>query len=259
MTGARAPGGGSAWQRWLRRPRDLWLRRAVFQVHLWSGIALGLYVFFVSVTGSVLVYRNELYVAAIPDQDAMRLVSTLIELHDTLLAGPAGRKLNGVGALAVLLLAVTGLVVWWPGLARWRRGLTLHRGVGWKRLVYDLHAMVGFWTFVFIAMFAVSGAYLCFPDTFHAWADRLDPPTATNAGQRFVDDALYWLAFSHFGRINGIGLPCDGPGLCDQAVKAAWAVVGLAPAAMFATGATMWWNRVLRRKLASLRERTAGR
>jgi uncharacterized iron-regulated membrane protein len=246
---------GTAWQRWLRQPQKLWLRKAAFQVHLWSGIGLGLYVLFISVTGSVLVYRNELYVAAIPDERAMRFVSTLIELHDTLLAGATGRKVNGVGALAVLLVALTGLFIWWPGLSRWRRGLTLHRGVGWKRFVYDLHSMVGFWAFGFIAVFAVSGVYLCFPETFHTLADRLEPPTEANAGERFVDDALYWIAFLHFGRINGIGLACDGPGLCDQTIKAIWAVFGLAPAVMFATGATMWWNRVLRRALASLRAR----
>ena len=57
----------SAWQRWVRQPQKVWLRRAIFQVHLWAGIGLGLYVFFISVTGSVLVYRNELYVAVTPD------------------------------------------------------------------------------------------------------------------------------------------------------------------------------------------------
>ena len=38
----------------------------LFQVHLWSGITLGLYILMISVTGSVLVYRNELYMAATP-------------------------------------------------------------------------------------------------------------------------------------------------------------------------------------------------
>jgi len=56
----------SAWQRWVRQPQKVWLRRALFQVHLWSGIGLGLYVFFISVTGSVLVYCNELYEWATP-------------------------------------------------------------------------------------------------------------------------------------------------------------------------------------------------
>src|SRR5262249_9618446 len=49
------------------QPQATWLRRSVFQLHLWSGIAIGLYVLLVSVPGSVLVYRNELYRAATPD------------------------------------------------------------------------------------------------------------------------------------------------------------------------------------------------
>src|SRR5438132_11058514 len=55
------------WQRWLRQPQNIWLRRALFQVHLWSGIAIGLYILTISVTGSVVVYRNELYRAATPE------------------------------------------------------------------------------------------------------------------------------------------------------------------------------------------------
>ena len=57
----------TGWQRWVRQPQKIWLRRALFQVHLWSGIVIGLYVFMISVTGSVLVYSNELYRAATPE------------------------------------------------------------------------------------------------------------------------------------------------------------------------------------------------
>lgn len=67
-----------------------------------------------------------------------------------------------------------------------------------------------------------------------------------NAGFRISDRVIYWLAYLHFGRINGIGIPCSGPGFCDQMTKATWAVFGLAPAATFVTGTLMWWNRVLR-------------
>jgi uncharacterized iron-regulated membrane protein len=48
------------WEQWVHRPKSLWLRRALFQVHLWLGLALGLYVVVLSVTGSALVYRVEL-------------------------------------------------------------------------------------------------------------------------------------------------------------------------------------------------------
>jgi uncharacterized iron-regulated membrane protein len=64
--------------------------------------------------------------------------------------------------------------------------------------------------------------------------------------QRFVDQAMYWLAYLHFGRLGGRGISWCGRGLCDSTTKAIWAFFGLAPAAMFVTGAIMWWNRVLR-------------
>jgi hypothetical protein len=77
------------WARWVRQPQRIWLRRALFQVHLWSGIAIGLYIFMISVTGSVLVYRNELFVAS---PRVMRATFWLLDLHDNLLAGETGRR-----------------------------------------------------------------------------------------------------------------------------------------------------------------------
>lgn len=235
----------TALQRWVRQPQRVWLRRALFQVHLWSGIGLGLYILFISVTGSVLVYRNELYAAATTQSD-MRLVSTLIDLHADLLGGSTGRLVNGMGALAVLLSGVTGLVIWWPGAKRWRRSLTLKRGVNWKRSNWDLHSAVGIWSVGFILIFAVSGIYLSFPGPFQELADWLDAGADGGGGDFLFNNLLSGLAFSHFGRINGIGLSCSGPGLCDQAVKAVWALFGLAPTVMFVTGSIMWWNRVVR-------------
>jgi uncharacterized iron-regulated membrane protein len=316
------------WQRWIRQPQTAWLRRAIFQLHLWSGIGIGLYVLLVSVTGSVLVYRNELFRAAVrdpiivtasgprltdeqltraatraypgyvvtdvsryrdPDQAVsvslksdtdlkirlfdpytgedlgdsvplgIWLVSKLMELHDDLLGGSTGRAVNGVGALLIVVLACTGIVVWWPGIKTWRRSLTVHRNVGWQHFTWDLHSMMGFWTFGFILLFAVSGAYLGNPESFQNLADRLEPPTDANAGTRIVDQVLYWLAYLHFGRINGIGIPCSGPGICDMTTKLIWAVLGLAPAAMFVTGAVMWWNRVVRKKLRKTSRRSLAR
>ena len=305
----------SAWQRWLRHPQKTWLRKAVFQVHLWTGIGLGLYIIMISVTGSVLVYRNELNVATarvpiVSKSSAPRLddaelsaavarvypgyqiqrmararnldeavgvwmhrggdskvrlfdprsgadvgpwkpfglavVDWIASLHDNLFAGPVGRTVNLFGAIATVLLAMSGLTIWWPGVERWRRSLVLRRGVGWKRFVWDLHGVIGFWSSAFILVFGLSGIYLCAPERIQAFADWLEPLTDANSGGRFVDSALYWLAYSHFGRIQGIGIPCAGPGFCDQATKAVWALFGLAPAATFVTGTIMWWNRVLR-------------
>lgn len=43
-----------------RQPRQLALRRWLFQIHLWTGIGAGLYVFAMSLSGSALVFRQEL-------------------------------------------------------------------------------------------------------------------------------------------------------------------------------------------------------
>jgi uncharacterized iron-regulated membrane protein len=304
------------WQRWVRQPQKTWLRKALFQVHLWSGIALGLYILMISVTGSVLVYWNELLRAATPEpiisagpgprltdvqlaEAAVRsypgyqvvriartknldravdvwlsrgdqlkkrmfdprtgcdlgdvvptgiwVLSKIQDIHDNLVAGQTGRKVNGLGAVALLALAVTGLVIWWPGMKTWRRSLILPRRVGWKRFMWHLHSMVGFWTFGSMLVFGFSGIYLSFPEEVQDLADRIQPATAANAGVRAVDRIVYWLAYLHFGRINGIGIPCHGPGLCDQTTKATWALFGLVPAIMLVTGAIMWWNRVIPR------------
>ena len=305
-------------QRWISQPRTLRLRKAIFQVHLWSGIGLGLYVLLASVTGSVLVFSNELYRAATPNpiiltsagphltdeqlkaaatraypgytatimsgsRDlaqpvgislragtrlrnrlfdpytgadlgdavplAISMISKLMALHDDLLTGRTGRKVNGAGALLLIVLALSGSVVWWPGINTWRRGLTIHRKAGWRRFTWDLHSAIGFWSLGFILLFGVSGIYLSNPQLFQDAADRIEPLTAGNAGNRKVDQILYWLAYLHFGRVNGIGIPCSGPGLCDWVTKSVWAGFGLAPAVMFLSGATMWWDRVVRKKL----------
>ena len=58
------------WQRWLTRPQEIWLRKALFQIHLWTGIAIGLYIAMISLTGSILVYRIEL----LPSDDSGRIL-----------------------------------------------------------------------------------------------------------------------------------------------------------------------------------------
>jgi len=289
---------------WWRQPQRVWLRRAVFQVHLWIGIGIGLYIVMLSLTGSVLVYRTELdrWLAtprpqfdanaqrlskeelqaaarrAYPGYDIVEvrdritrrnpaaaiylerdgatkerlfnpytgedlgdvttkgqfLVLWLAQLHDDLLMDMSGRFWNGIGSALATILVLTGSVVWWPGIQRWRRSLGVSVAGGWRRFTWDLHSAAGFWLFPFLLMWSVSGFYLGIPQPFTDLVDAISDPQAQ--GERPGDVALYWLARLHFGRWR------NGP------LKALWAAVGLAPAVMFITGLVMWWNRVLRRR-----------
>lgn len=294
-------------QRVVRHPQSLWVRKALFQIHLWTGIGLGIYIFVISLSGSAVVFRRELnralgggprwvtmsgirltdaQIAAVAgrafpgyrvtkvwtarrpnvgidvwmEQGSTKLqhlfdpftgrdlgptipagikaLDWLVELHDNLLAHETGRLVNGVGAICSVGLSLTGLLIWWPGSRRWRRSLTIKRGVSWRRFNWDLHSAVGFWTFALVFLWAASGVYLVFPHPFSSLVDYLQPPDGNSASLRTGDLALEWLARLHFGRFAG------------WKMKTAYTILGLAPAVLFVTGTIMWWNRVLRRRLA---------
>ncbi len=42
------------------KPQQLWWRKAIFQIHLWVGIVLCLYLVVIALTGSMLVFREEI-------------------------------------------------------------------------------------------------------------------------------------------------------------------------------------------------------
>src|SRR5262249_21868666 len=94
---------------WLLRPQKTLLRRALFQVHLWSGLILGLYIVVVCVSGSALVFRNDIFdlfekwirEGRATNQDfgiraAYRALQWLGELHGRLLLGARGLEVNAV-------------------------------------------------------------------------------------------------------------------------------------------------------------------
>jgi len=338
------------WNRWLQRPRSLWLRKALFQIHLWTGIGFGLYVVLISVSGSAIVFRNELYKSLSPgpkivavsgprlSRDALKqavhrawprydisyiwesqrkdeatevwieradqahpkttgrlfdpftgqdvgrslpvsiaAIAWLSDLHTNLLAGDTGRRINGLLAIPVVILCVSGFIIWWPGTGRVRRSLKIDFRGNWKRLNWDLHSVIGLWMFAFVFIWGVTGVYLVFPNPFQVVVDRVSPlklyklqssvdapsgkllipvedavkatprarrrrpPIERSAGDIF----LRWFYYLHFGNFG------------DWPVKALWVLLGLAPPFLFATGALAWWNRVLSREARALRGRTA--
>jgi uncharacterized iron-regulated membrane protein len=372
----------------MRRPQSAFFRRALFQVHLWTGIAVGLYVFVVCVTGAALTFRIDLQRAEYPhlftpstggplaepgsimdsvsaafpdgrlsgieapttlrptylayvsrgtgfltvlvDPVTARVlgvlperswVRTLQDLHFDLLGGRRGRAVNGIGAVLLLAMCLTGAVIWWPGAARWRRGFTVDLRRSWRRITWDLHGAIGVWTLAFTAMWAVTGANFTFGSQIRAMVNRLSPlsvvsapksdPAAKAAGApdwaALIDKAKAMapdhdvarvvLPFSesdaflvmlsgesptpagsatlrpvYFDRYTGAVLsePAQGRRSAGDvvmawmsplhvgnfggtAVRLAWALLGLAPPALFVTGFTMWWVRVVRPRRAQRR------
>ena len=282
------------------RPLHPGLRRAVLQVHLWSGVGLSLYILAICVSGSAIVFRRELdkelcptlvtvraqgqrltpaqlqaaahaayprfdikriEIGAIRAPDAPveirffgegarlerlfnpytgadladstacepRFVTALADFHDNLGGGRTGLRVNGLGALAILLICLSGAIVWWPSAGHWWRAMTVRRNATWHRLVRDLHGAVGFWLMLFVLLWVMTGIYFAFPEPFNAVTDAIVNAGGSSAA---VDDAIAWVVRLHFGRAFGYG------------AEVLWALFGLLPAVLVLTGIITWWHRV---------------
>jgi uncharacterized iron-regulated membrane protein len=123
----------------------------------------------------------------------------IYDLHVRLLSGVAGETINGAAALLLVILAATGLVVWWPGVKLWRSGLRIEWRARWRRQNYDLHRLTGFCTSLLLMFVALTGAYFAFPKTYEAivaWAANqpsvlLAPRIRVAPARRLSLDAVY--------------------------------------------------------------------
>ena len=77
----------SFWQRWLHHPESLRVHRVLFQVHLWLGMLAALYVTVMSLSGSVLVFRDPLESSAAPNSTRFRAIEWVVNFHENLLSG----------------------------------------------------------------------------------------------------------------------------------------------------------------------------
>jgi uncharacterized iron-regulated membrane protein len=216
------------------RPQMVGWRKALFQVHLWAGVIVAIYMVVISLSGSILVYQRDLQDDAprlgqdrnatpsnfnpivdvaqqahpgeplgnidlrtldrrvIPvglianghdrivyvDSVSLQIVGEEIlqerhpvlqfleDLHNELAAGRGGGIANGIGGFLLTLMAMTGIILWWPGQKNWKRALKVKWNARWARLNWDLHSAFGFWTLLLVAMWGITGAYFIFPQPF---------------------------------------------------------------------------------------------
>ncbi|WP_047491879.1 PepSY domain-containing protein [Terriglobus sp. TAA 43] len=211
----------------VHHPRKLWLRRALFQVHLWLGVLLSLYVIVIGFSGSVLVWEDELQARAFRGQSydaahvlpASQIVKTVAnaypkeplyylmwpqentpvytaylhtenkgqhivrlnattgeivpirggfidwvhDLHIYLLMGQTGFIVNCVMGIGLLVLSISGVVLWWPGLRAWARGFYMNLRAGWKRINFDAHNAIGIWTLLIVSWWGFTAIAFLLP------------------------------------------------------------------------------------------------
>lgn len=158
----------------------------------------------------------------------LQIMSWLVDLHDNLLSGMTGRRINGIGGLAFTLIVVTGTVLWWPQGA-WRRNLTFSFRESGVVFLRRLHSSFGIWSLPLLLVWGITAAYFGFPIPVEATIDYFDPDPLDF--DRPGEGALLILIAAHFGRFGP--LP----------VRFVWIAAGLIPVLLFVSGLLLWLRR----------------
>lgn len=126
---------------------------------------------------------------------------TMFSLHRWLLAGDTGKLIVGVSTSIFLFILMTGIILWWPeNKKKLKQRLKFKSDAGWKRLNHDYHIVIGFYTAIFLFVFAFTGlawSFKWFNDGIY-WITgtenkRPEPPTSIyQANEKSIsfDDAL---------------------------------------------------------------------
>lgn len=99
----------------------------------------------------------------------------VLQLHMNLLLGKKiGHTVVSVSTILFLILTITGLVLWWP--KKWKiktlkKGLSFDFSVKWKRLNYDLHNVLGFYSLLFALLLGFTGLLFSYPSLKEFYAE----------------------------------------------------------------------------------------
>jgi uncharacterized iron-regulated membrane protein len=85
---------------------------------------------------------------------------TVFSLHRWLLGGndSVGKYIVGISTFIFLFILITGVILWWPKTRKiLKQRVKIKWDAGWKRLNHDLHIVFGFYSCIFLFIFAFTG------------------------------------------------------------------------------------------------------
>jgi uncharacterized iron-regulated membrane protein len=84
--------------------------------------------------------------------DGMSFATAVHEFHTDMLLGDRGAFVMMLIAALLILLGISGILLWWP-----RKILSIRWSASGRRIVFDLHNAIGFYSFVFLLLFGITG------------------------------------------------------------------------------------------------------
>ncbi|MGB3206130.1 MAG: PepSY-associated TM helix domain-containing protein [Crinalium sp.] len=89
------------------------------------------------------------------------LINFLFNLHVYLLAGDTGMTIVGIVGLLLILISITGVIVW-SGWRRFSQGFSIKWSGNWRRLNFDIHKVAGIFSVAFLLLIASTGSAIAF-------------------------------------------------------------------------------------------------
>jgi uncharacterized iron-regulated membrane protein len=226
----------------LDRPQSLWWRKLLFQLHLWVGLGVGLYVFLMGVTGAALVFRDEIehalhrnliqYGDASARPDLFSFADMLRQAYSDLqLASISMPSEDHPNVVAYLVKDERQAHEKSPGASLLSISFPLNEH-GHIRVFLARQHPPSYETADYHYFDPFTGQHVT------VWRRGLN--------QSLGDAVISWLGPLHFGTFGG-------PGAAGVIVKILWVLLGLAPPTLMVTGFLMYWNRYLSKKWAHLK------
>ena len=216
------------------------MKNFIKQLHIWLSIPLGVVISITCFTGAVLVFEKEItsvvreYSAddqSVEESSAkpqrLEFFKSTLRLHRWLMDKPMkdghiglGKLVVGISTLSMVVLLISGVVLWWPkGVKMLRHRLLVAMRKGWHRFWYDLHVSAGFWVTIVLLLMALTGlvwSFAWYREGFYAI---------------FGSGAKAWLYSLHVGNIGGV------------ATKVLWCLAAIIGGTLPLTGYYLWIKR----------------
>jgi uncharacterized iron-regulated membrane protein len=110
------------------------------------------------------------------------VMAFLVRIHEFLmLPDRVGLPAVGWTAIAMTMMGLSGIILWWPRKGRWLAAFLVKRGARGLRLHLDLHHAAGIWGLLIFLVLSISGIYLAFPQTVSGALQAALPPQTESA------------------------------------------------------------------------------
>ncbi len=144
------------------------------------------------------VYLDQYRGRILGEHTGLTFTAAVHNLHTNLMTGEDrwGSTVLGVTAALLILLSLTGVILWWP-----RKILAVNWQASSRRITFDLHNALGFYSFLFLLLFGVTGVVIRWEPTLLPAANQAlhisdtepefhSSPADTGMARRSVEDSF---------------------------------------------------------------------